>query len=490
MPYHHFIAKFVQSKGPEPAEELQHIIDQAGDSEDGTAWFATRLGTVWQPAPPPSCSVCLVFHDGRENRCIRAVVAKVLQRNTQAPDTPIGNDLRDLYAGYGHFGSWWQVQDPVLVQFRSLELIPGVSENKLRTAHDTFRRPTFDYWAFDSNSPADLYSWVLEQLLQREVQPPSEAPPRVVETLTAASARRESVISASESLPNRKSDISIYGVDFSGGVESTQNGNRKIWIASWQPATDELSLRCGTDSPILCRRDLPQYVQRRPGCWVFDFPFGIAPETAVAILGTDNPTWEDWLQWCAEEGDATDLRNEARARTDAAGVKWSTRRKVDDEHTTTWFPLFQQLYRQTIYGAREVLHPLLRCCKDGVRPLPWHDPTDAAALVVEGFPGVTIRDQLALYRAPGKCISYKGRTTYHQSARQDILDTLMAPPFKLPICAEIRRRAVEDKEGDAVDALVLLVAGSVSQALGLAAWQASRDSLEEECRLVEGWFPS
>jgi hypothetical protein len=490
MPNHHFIAKIVCSKGPEPEEELQHIIDQAGDSEDGTAWFATRLGTHWQPAPSPAGSVCLVFHDDRKNRSIRAVVAKVLQRNAQVPNTEVGKDLQDLYAGYGNFGSWWQVQDPVLVQFRSLELIPGVSEIKRRTASDTFRRPTFAYWAFDSGSPAELYAWVLDQLLQQEVRPPSAAPPKAVETVIPASARRGAVVSASESLPSPNPGMSIYGVDFSGGVESSQKGNPKIWIASWHPARAELTLRCGTDSPVLCRRDLPGYVQGRPGWWIFDFPFGIARETGIAILGTENLTWEDWLQWCAAEGDATELRKLARSRTDAAGVKWSTRRAVDNKHTTTWFPLFQQLYRQTIYGARDVLHPLSKCSRDSVRLLPWHDPTDAGAVVVEGFPGVTIRDRLGLYKARGKCISYKGRTPYHESARQTILDGLMAPPFHLPIPAEVELRAVQDNEGDALDALVLLVAGWVSQTRGQVFWEARRDGLEDEGRHVEGWFPS
>jgi len=36
MPNNHFIAKFVRGTGPEPEEELQHIVDQAENSFHGS----------------------------------------------------------------------------------------------------------------------------------------------------------------------------------------------------------------------------------------------------------------------------------------------------------------------------------------------------------------------------------------------------------------------------------------------------------------------
>ncbi|HEV3387128.1 MAG TPA: hypothetical protein VG097_20080, partial [Gemmata sp.] len=299
MPNHHFIAKFVCGGGPDPEEELQHIIDQADNSEDGTAWFATKLGAQWQPAPSPIHSMCIVFYNDPEKRCITAMIAKILQRNIRWPDTPVGKDLEDMYEGYGNFGSWWQVQDPIMVQFQSLGHIPGVSQKTGQPARITFGAQTaFAYWTFDQGSHVELYTWVLDQVLQQGVEPPNVARPEVAEVVVPACALRGPAILVTELLARPTADI--YGVDFSGGEESPRRGNPKIWIASWHPTRNEVTLRCGTDNPHLCRRDLPDCIRSRPGWWVLDFPFGIAQETAVAILENNKPSWEGWLRWCAE----------------------------------------------------------------------------------------------------------------------------------------------------------------------------------------------
>ena len=174
----------------------------------------------------------------------------------------------------------------------------------------------------------------------------------------------------------------------------------------------------------------------------------------------------------------------ARQSTNAADVPWSNRRHIDIEHGTTWFPLFEQLYRQTIYGAGQVLLPLSQVDRTEVSVLPWHELRGAPAVVVEGFPGMTIRRRLGL---PGS--GYKGRRNEHKLGRQAILDALMREPYRLPIPANVRQRAIADTEGDAVDALVLLVAAWVSQSLDGDSWRECREDLDDDDRLVEGWFP-
>jgi hypothetical protein len=128
-------------------------------------------------------------------------------------------------------------------------------------------------------------------------------------------------------------------------------------------------------------------IKRESGWWSLDFPFGIAKETACALKLS---SWQEWLSWCGRELDATMLRDEARESTNRAGVTWGQRRQVDKDNQTAWFPLFEQLYRQTIYGAREVLLPL---SKQGFCVLPWGwTAIEKTTVVVEGFPGAIVRD--------------------------------------------------------------------------------------------------
>jgi hypothetical protein len=155
---------------------------------------------------------------------------------------------------------------------------------------------------------------------------------------------------------------------------------------------------------------------------------------------------------------------------------------VDESHKTTWFPLFEQLYRQTIYGVREVLLPLH---DEGVCILPWGSTAlRESAVVVEGFPGATIRDRLLKQR-----VSYKGSTGAHKTARQAIIKALQTAPFAIPISDNIAAVAVEDNEGDALDALVLLAGSWVATTLSSEKWNQQLARLDRCNATVEGWFP-
>ena len=159
-------------------------------------------------------------------------------------------------------------------------------------------------------------------------------------------------------------------------------------------------------------------------------------------------------------------------------MKWSTRRAVDREVGATWFPFFEQLYRQTITGARDVLRTLAERGADKARILPFDASGDQyrGSVVVEGFPGWTLR-----------CcgLGAVGYKQSHEAARKQrlaIVNHLRGSG--VPVSDEDVARAVDDSEGDAVDALVLL----------LAAHRTSRRMASEwlEARRVhgctEGWF--
>ena len=112
------------------------------------------------------------------------------------------------------------------------------------------------------------------------------------------------------------------------------------------------------------------------------------------------------------------------------------------------------------------------------------DGAQRAAVVVEGFPGATIRAHLLKRR-----VSYKGRTGPHKTAREAIIRALKSAPFAIPIPDDVAVRAVEDQDGDAIDALVLLLGSWISQRLSVDKWKQQLARLDGCSATVEGWFP-
>ncbi len=467
---HSFIAKLTEGGGPPPLVELHRLVELAASSNDQTAWFATRKpGTGWTPTQDGTPSLALLFaRTGIES--VHAVVAEIRERRGQIPDDPAA---QDLYRGHEGFRGWWLLANPIVVRLASLRSVPGNSAGGKSIADAFSGTLTFGYWSFDPNTPIVTLLGSMDQPVI-ELESVAQARPPV----SASSAPVGPPEGATYQLGiGPQSDI--YGVDFSGGQEAAARGNPKIWVASWDVKSGVIALRCGADEPPLRRADLPALVSSRPGWWILDFPFGVARETALA-LGIDGNNWGGWLDWCADGGDATERRDAARVSVESSGSIWSARRAVDREHSTTWFPLFEQLYKQTIYGAREVLNVL--AAAPDVAILPWQDCEGARSVVVEGFPGVTIRSRLKM-----KGVGYKGRQAVHRQERERIVEAL-AGILPVPVPVDAASTAVNDTEGDALDALVLLLAGWVTQQH--RGWEARRTSLTDELRLLEGWFPA
>jgi hypothetical protein len=53
----------------------------------------------------------------------------------------------------------------------------------------------------------------------------------------------------------------------------------------------------------------------------------------------------------------------------------------------------------------------------------------------------------------------------------------------------VAAKGIEDKDGDALDALVLLLGSWISQRLSADKWKQQLDSLDGCGAKVEGWFP-
>ena len=431
--------------GPEPVRELKRVAMVADEDDGGTSWIASRKRGVG--FEPDTDSRLLAF--ARVSRTeVLALTARIVARHDRLPADAL---VRDMYEAYdGVFGAYWKIRD-VRLRRTPAENLPGTTlrGKSIRLA---FRSPlTFAYW-----NPA---TWP-------EVEATAARGTRVAEVAPASTTPPMARV-AKPALP-------IHGVDFSGARE-VDGRNGKIWIASWHP-DNGVVLECGADAPGFGRAGLAQRVLKDGGVWVLDFPFGPPAPVAAAAGWT---TWRDYLAWCAGCADATVLRDGLREVLGEAGVAWSTRRAVDCTVGATWFPFFEQLYRQTITGARDVLRVLTDAGTDKAQILPFESNTDTSrrgSVVVEGFPGWTLR------RCGMAAVGYKQGHEAARAQRRSIVTHLHG--WGLPISDDDARRAVEDVEGDAVDALVLLLAAHMTSRRKARDWQ---DAYREH-GCMEGWF--
>ena len=236
--------------------------------------------------------------------------------------------------------------------------------------------------------------------------------------------------------------LRVHGVDFSGAVDA----GRKIWIASG--AIERGGLRINE-----CRRaaDLPGSGRDRDRCLAalrdfiatqrdcafgLDYPFGL-PRALVK-----EKTWEDFvLSFPDRYASAAAFRRACRAAARGAEL----RRATDRESRTPFSPYNLRLYRQTYFGIRELLHPLVRehlACVPPMQRLhpgrPWIFEICPASLLK--------RDQLYF--------PYKGRSETHREARARILRRI-EKLIPLSFTGEaLRADVIRDPGGDALDSVI------------------------------------
>jgi hypothetical protein len=254
----------------------------------------------------------------------------------------------------------------------------------------------------------------------------------------------------------------VYGVDFSGAKDA---GNR-IWIASGVVDEDALLIEACYRARGLpgsardrgrCLEALRRFIAgERDAAFGLDFPFGLPRELVV------QDSWQGFvLSFPQVYANPEALRRFCR---EAAGGR-ELKRVTDRESQTPFSPYNLRLYRQTYYGIRDVLHPLVR--DDLACVLPMQPARPGRSWVLEICPASTLKRE-GLYKP------YKGKTDAHRASREVILDQLQAvAPLAIPRQA-VRAAILEDRGGDALDSVVA----------ALAVLRALRDP---SLRTVEGY---
>ena len=240
----------------------------------------------------------------------------------------------------------------------------------------------------------------------------------------------------------------VYGVDFSGAKDA----GRRIWLAGGVVDGDALRIETCDRACELpgsgrsrerCLPVLRDFIAGETDCaFGLDFPFGL-PQALVK-----QGSWDGFVRSFPDEyASPEEFRRICRA---AAGGR-ELKRVTDRESKTPFAPYNIRLYRQTYFGIRDVLHPLVR---DGLGcVLPMQRRRADKPWILEICPASTLKEARLYMHMP-----YKGRTEEHRAARAHILERLEATG-ELSIAAPAVRAAVlGDHGGDALDSVIAALA--------------------------------
>ena len=237
----------------------------------------------------------------------------------------------------------------------------------------------------------------------------------------------------------------VYGVDFSGAKDA----GKKIWIAEAVPRGQGIMVQACTPSTELlqCSAErgevlaaLREFIANAGdaafGC---DFPFSL-PKDLIAA-----ESWSEFLERFSERfGSATDFRESCTDLALRLGDRKELRRRTDIEAAAPFSPYNLRIYRQTYYGIKELLGPLVS--KNLVNVPPLHDSGDGVPWLMEVCPASTLK-------ASGLYGSYKDARGSSE-ARETILRALEESGRVGFEDRAVRSRVLADSKGDALDSVI------------------------------------
>jgi hypothetical protein len=225
----------------------------------------------------------------------------------------------------------------------------------------------------------------------------------------------------------------VYGVDFSGAADA----GKKIWITRGVIEGDTLRIEdCyrGADLPTSgversrCLAALRAFIAGEiASVFGLDFPFGLPRE----LVKTD--TWEDFV---VSFPDCYTSPEQFRKMCRAAAAGSELKRVTDRESSTPFSPYNIRLYRQTYFGIRSLLAPLVRERVACVPPM--QTPAPDKSWLLEICPASTLKQE-SLYQP------YKGKREEYAEARTRVLEAVeQIAPLSLP--GSLRSNLMNTKE--------------------------------------------
>lgn len=242
----------------------------------------------------------------------------------------------------------------------------------------------------------------------------------------------------------------IYGVDFSGA----KNAGTKIWVTNAVTVGNTLGIEdCyqARDLPHSaserdrCLGALRSFIAVQKSCAVgLDFPFSL-PRTLVKAN-----SWQGFvLTFASRYPDPEQFREDCRRS--AVGPESQSKRETDIEAKTPWCAYNLRIYKQTYYGIRDVLAPLVRGGLAYVLPM-QRDATPDKPWLLEVCPASTLQKR-CLYLLP-----YKRSDKESMMRRTRILDGLQQTSAISIESSTLRSKILNDSHGDALDSVIAALA--------------------------------
>lgn len=232
----------------------------------------------------------------------------------------------------------------------------------------------------------------------------------------------------------------LFGVDFSGAKSACY----KIWISHGKVSGNRLGIvECYPLSEVdpnnlgrePCLRFLLGLIcSSKSSIFGMDFPFGI-PLPLMQGLG-----WNEFIRHFPELYTSED---EFRDRNRRLSGNVELKRATDKEVKAPFCVYNLRLYRQTYFGIRDIIRPLV--ISGAASILPMQSPRLDVPWVMEICPASALKKE-------GLYISYKGKGTKEQKSREHILDHLERKALDLP--EDIRDKALQNADGDALDSII------------------------------------
>ena len=246
----------------------------------------------------------------------------------------------------------------------------------------------------------------------------------------------------------------VVGVDFSGA----KLAGKTAWLAWCGVAGGGVPLKllrlkrlgevAGDDERSAALAWLVREVlDSRAALWGFDFPFGLP----IELMGDVVPGQFDAVRAWDGGAYAFGLHCLDKARREHG--RGHMRRLTDVEEKAPFDAYHYRIIYQTFHGMRDVLAPLAAARRTAVLPLQYAKLGRAARVVVEACPSSTLK-RLGLphqnYKQPG------GRLVddLRRKTRRAIFAGLR--PW-VDVSPHLRRKAMRDPGGDALDAILAAV---------------------------------
>jgi hypothetical protein len=237
----------------------------------------------------------------------------------------------------------------------------------------------------------------------------------------------------------------VLGIDFSGARDA---GN-KIWIAEAIVTSHGIEIESckrardlpgGAVDRESALRALVEHIAGKSDALAgFDFPFSL-PATLIS-----ESSWENFvLAFAGRYPTPGSFRDDCATRTGGRELK----RRTDIEARVPFSAYNLRLYRQTYWGIREVLHPLI--VDDAARVIPMQTPRAGASVIAEICPASTLKRE-SLYG------SYKGRDHKFRMAREFIVEQLIERRALRRPDTSFLSKLLDDTGGDALDAVIAAI---------------------------------